>query len=230
MIFFPMVAQQYKTVLPYRMVGGKMIVEMSINGSSRSFIFDTGGRTALTSEICEELGLEVADSLQVTDVNSNQAFYPLVTIQSLLTPDQKINFTNVPALKLSSPSPFECFQADGLIGSDLLARTMVEIDGKAKTITITSAEKASRVSLRKMLPFVKAGMPIIALQAGMGNDIICLFDTGCPSFFSLKESDFDRLKTAGAFQILAEGYRGGRNGNGRYFFAGTIPPIVGWWN
>ena len=30
----------------------------------------------------------------------------------------------------------------------LLARTMVEIDGKAKTITITSAEKASRVSLR----------------------------------------------------------------------------------
>ena len=154
MIFFPMVAQQYKTVLPYRMVGGKMIVEMSINGSSRSFI-------------CEELGLEVADSLQVTDVNSNQAFYPLVTIQSLLTPDQKINFTNVPALKLSSPSPFECFQADGLIGSDLLARTMVEIDGKAKTITITSAEKASRVSLRKMLPFVKAGMPIIALQAGI---------------------------------------------------------------
>ena len=110
MIFFPMVAQQYKTVLPYRMVGRKMIVEMSINGSSRSFIFDTGGRTALTSEICEELGLEVADSLQVTDVNSNQAFYPLVTIQSLLTPDQKINFTNVPALKLSSPSPFECFR------------------------------------------------------------------------------------------------------------------------
>ena len=83
MIFFPMVAQQYKTVLPYRMVGGKMIVEMSINGSSRSFIFDTGGRTALTSEICEELGLEVADSLQVTDVNSNQAFYPLVIIFSI---------------------------------------------------------------------------------------------------------------------------------------------------
>lgn len=109
-----------------------MIVELSINGSSRSFIFDTGGRTALTSEICEELGLKVVDSLQVTDVNSNQASYPLVAINSLLTPDQKINFTNVPALKLPSPSPFECFQADGLIGSDLLTRSIVEIDGKAK--------------------------------------------------------------------------------------------------
>lgn len=189
-----------------------MIVEMSINGSSRSFIFDTGGRTALTSEICEELGLEVVDSLKITDVNSKQASYPLVAIQSLLTPDQKINFTNVPALKLPSPSPFECFHADGLIGSDLLTRTIVEIDGKTKTVTITSAEKASTVSLRKMLPFVKAGMPIIALQAGVGNDIICLFDTGCPSFFSLKKSDFDMLKLAGAFQVLSEGYGEGSIG------------------
>ena len=72
MIFFPVVAQQYQTVLPYQMIGGKMIVELSINGSSRSFIFDTGGRTALTSEICEALGLDVSASLQVTDVNSNQ--------------------------------------------------------------------------------------------------------------------------------------------------------------
>lgn len=45
----------------------------------------------------------------------------------------------------------------------------MEIDGKAKTITITSAEKASTVSLRKMLPFAKTGMPIIALQAGAGE-------------------------------------------------------------
>ena len=45
-------AQQYKSVLPYRVVGGKMIVEMIMNGTVRSFIFDTGGRTALTGEIC----------------------------------------------------------------------------------------------------------------------------------------------------------------------------------
>lgn len=165
----PVTAQQYRTVLPYRMVGGKMIVEMEMNGIPRSFIFDTGGRTALTGEICEELGLVVVDSLVATDVNSKKAAYPIVAIESLLTPDKKINFTNVPAMKLPEPSPFACFQADGLIGSDLLARTIVEIDGKAKTITITSAENPSTVSLRKMIPFVKAGMPIISLQAGAGE-------------------------------------------------------------
>lgn len=204
--------QQIKTVIPYRMVGGKMIVDMTMNGTVRSFIFDTGGRTALTGEVCEELGLEVVDSLEVTDVNSNKAAYPIVAIESLLTPDGKINFKNVPALKLPQPSPFECFRADGLIGSDLLVRTIVEIDGKAKTITITSAEKASTVSLRKMIPFVKAGMPIISLQAGAGNNITCLFDTGSPAFFSLKNTDFEALKSAGAFRILSEGYGEGSIG------------------
>lgn len=176
---FQVGAQKYKTVLPYRMVGGKMIVDLVMNGTSRSFIFDTGGRTALTGEICEELGLTVVDSLVVTDVNSKKAAYPLVSIESLMTPDQKINFKHVSAMKLAKPSPFECFHTDGLIGSDLLVRTIVEIDGKNKTITITSAENPSTVSLRKMLPFTKSGMPIILLQAGAGNNITALFDTGC---------------------------------------------------
>ena len=205
-------AQKYETVLPYRMVGGKMIVDLVMNGTSRSFIFDTGGRTALTGEICEELGLTVVDSLVVTDVNSKKAAYPLVSIESLMTPDQKINFKHVSAMKLAKPSPFECFHTDGLIGSDLLVRTIVEIDGKNKTITITSAENPSTVSLRKMLPFTKSGMPIILLQAGAGNNITALFDTGCPSFFSLKVSDYETLKTTGAFQVLSEGYGEGSIG------------------
>ena len=208
----PLSAQQVKSVIPYRMVGGKMLVDMNVNGQVRSFIFDTGGQTALTGELCEELNIAVVDSVNVTDVNGKEIGLPRVAINSLLTPDERINFSGVPAMKLATPSPFECFHADGLIGSDLFKNLIIEIDSKTKTITVCSAEKASVVSLRKMLPFVKAGMPIIALQAGMGNDIICLFDTGCPSFFSLKESDFDRLKTAGAFQILAEGYGEGSIG------------------
>ena len=43
LIVVPLSAQQVKSVIPYRMVGGKMIVDMTINGQIRSFIFDTGG-------------------------------------------------------------------------------------------------------------------------------------------------------------------------------------------
>lgn len=35
-------AQQYKATIPYQMVGGKMVIEMKVNGTARPFIFDRG--------------------------------------------------------------------------------------------------------------------------------------------------------------------------------------------
>ena len=213
LIVVPLSAQQVKSVIPYRMVGGKMIVDMTINGQVRSFIFDTGGQMALTGELCEELNIPVVDSVKVTDVNGKEVGLPRVVVSSLMTPDERINFSGAPAMKLSTPSPFECFHADGLIGSDLFKDLIVEIDGKAKTITVTSAEKSSTVSLRKMLPFSGKGfMPIITLQAGAGNSLVALFDTGCPSFLSLKNRDYENLRSSGAFQVMSEGIGGGSIG------------------
>ena len=81
-----------RSVIPYRMVGGKMIVDMQMNGVSRSFVFDTGaGKTSLTGEVCDELGLATVDSMRITDVNSKQVAYPLVMIESLLTPDNNVS-------------------------------------------------------------------------------------------------------------------------------------------
>lgn len=192
-----------------------MIVEMQVNGTPRSFIFDTGGRTALTGEVCEELGLVVKDSMVVTDVNGNKGGYPLVQIESLMTSDGAINFTGVPAMKLPEPSPFVCFHADGLIGSELFAQmqAIVEIDGKTNMITITSAESPSTISLRKMIPFAQGGvMPVITIQAGIGEGIKVLFDTGCPGFLSLKDTDFENLKNKGVCSVLSEGFGEGSIG------------------
>ena len=64
---FPSIAQQYKAELPYRMVGGKMVVEMKLNGTLRSFIFDTGAsRTTLTGEFCREYGLAAVSYTHLT--------------------------------------------------------------------------------------------------------------------------------------------------------------------
>ena len=215
MMAFQSNGQQIQSKMPYRLVGGKMIVEMNVNGTPRSFIFDTGGRTALTGELYEELGLVVKDSMVVTDVNGNKGGYPLVQIESLMTSDGAINFTGVPAMKLPEPSPFVCFHADGLIGSELFAQmqAIVEIDGKTNTITITSAESPSTISLRKMIPFAQGGgMPIIAIQAGIGEGIKVLFDTGYPGFLSLKDTDFENLKDKGGSTVLSEGFGEGSIG------------------
>lgn len=204
-----------ESVLPYRLVGGKMIVEMKMNGQLRSFIFDTGGQTALTEEVCDELGLPACDSIKITDVNGKQGGYRRVLIQELADPEMKIQLKTIPTIVIPAPSPFACFQVDGLIGSDLLQYFIVEIDGKAQTIKLIASQQYAAPSLRKMLPFAGGGgMPIINIQIGRGNGVPVLFDTGCPGFLNLKESDYERLENAGAFQSVQTGYGEGAIGVG----------------
>ena len=93
-----------ESVLPYRLVGGKMIVEMKMNGQLRSFIFDTGGQTALTEEVCDELGLPACDSIKITDVNGKQGGYRRVLIQELADPEMKIQLKTI-LMKKSETMP-----------------------------------------------------------------------------------------------------------------------------
>ena len=161
----PVFAQQYKATIPYRMVGEKMIIEMKVNGTARPFIFDTGGRTALTTQACQALQMAATDSAKVTDVNNVESYYKTTRIENLTTPDHVINFKNAPSLVIDEVKGWECFGVDGIIGSDLFANTIVTIDSQAKNIIVTSAEKPSTVSLRKMLNFTKGGgMPIVSIQ------------------------------------------------------------------
>lgn len=209
----PLFAQQYKAVIPYRLIGDKMVVEMEMGGTMRSFIFDTGGRTALSVNVCREQNLTATDSMKVTDVNNTESYYKTVRISELTTPDSVIRFRNVPALVIDEVTGWECFGVDGIIGSDLFVNAIVSIDPQAKNIMVTSAEKPSAVSLRKMLNFSKGGsMPIVNIQIAPVSNITVLFDTGCPELLSLIESDYEKIKDEASVEMVSEGYGEGSIG------------------
>ena len=212
-VALPLAAQDVTSVWEYEVVGSKMRVKLYINGELRNFIFDTGGRTALTSEFCDRAALPDTDSMRVTDVNGQVDYYPIVTIEYLVTPDQNVGFTDVPALRLPSPNPFHCFGADGIIGSELLSRFIVTINPADKTITLTTSDKAEGLSLRKMHNFSANGiMPVIPLHIGTGASLNVLFDTGFGGFISLKNEDFDTLAALGAATVIDEGISRGSIG------------------
>ena len=214
-----LLAQQHKSVIPYKLVGQKMIVEMLVNGQPRPFVFDTGGRNALTTEACQALGLSVTDSMKVTDANNAVSYCKTTRIKTLATPDRVFGFTNAPVLILDRIPGWECFEADGIIGSDLLAQTIVTIDSKSQTITLTTAEKAPAVSLRKMRPFVKDGfMPLISMQVAPASNFTALFDTGCGGLLSLKKEDYEKMKGEADLKVTSEGY-----GEGSISVAGQAP-------
>ena len=206
-------AQQYKATIPYQMVGQKMIIGMLVNGTPCSFIFDTGGRTALTTKACEALQLVATDSIKVTDVNNTESNYKTTRIESLATPDKVINFKNAPSLIINEVKGWECFGVDGIIGSDLFERNIVVIDPQNKTISVSSPEKPSNVSIRKMLSFTKAGvMPIVNMQIAPVSNLSVLFDTGSPSLLSLTKADYENLKADASMKVVSEGYGEGSIG------------------
>ena len=123
-----------------------MVIEMKVNGNARPFIFDTGGRTALTTKACQALQITATDSMKVTDVNNVESYYKTTRIENRTTPDDVINFKNAPSLIINEVKGWECFGVDGIIGSDLFASTIVSIDSQTKNIIVTSAGIGNIVS------------------------------------------------------------------------------------
>lgn len=202
---FSLWGQQAKSVIPYTVVGNKMIVEMLLNGSPQRLIFDTGGRTTITQKLMTELGLSVTDSLQVVDVNSHKDTYKLTTLKSIATGVNGADFAGFSALVLPDPSPFECYGAVGMIGSELFRKAIVEIDPKTKTISIGSSEMAIKASIRTKHDFVgREAMPVFELNFA-DKSISVLFDTGYGGFLNLKNDDFKELNLQPISETLAEG-------------------------
>lgn len=186
-----------------------------MNGQIRSFIFDTGGQTALTEEICDELSLPQIDDEKITDVNGSTKGYKRVIIHELKDVNDKFSFKDVPAIVIPAKSAVTYFHVDGIIGSNVLRYSIVELDGKSKQMRIFVSGVLP--SIRKMLPFVQTGfMPIINIQLGKTEMLPVLFDTGCPAFLNLKDSDFSVLQDRGLFKLKNKFYTEGSLGlNGK---------------
>jgi len=188
------------------MIGGKMIIEMKINGLSVPMIFDTGGKNSISSELKEALHLKVSSSREIMDANSNKSKYDFVLADSLETTDGKIAFKNVPILVLDNEI-FTCFGgAKGLIGNDLFPGKTIEIDDKNKVIILTNGGKLASIN-RQMVPFMEDanGEPIIPLNIGKYHAIKVLFDTGAPDFLSLKYGDYKALLAENVISVLRTG-------------------------
>lgn len=195
-------AQQLSGTFPYELVGGKMVVTVEVNGSPRRVIFDTGAfNCSFSREVARELGLQDTLRQVVTDVNNNRSEYRMAVLDRLAFPGTPLVFRGFRAL-VTDTNPFECFGADGLIGSELLSRAILVIDGETRTVTITSAEQPPRASLRVSRGFMKAGVMPVIETTWNGEVVPALFDTGYGGFLLIRNEDYG--EHAASLRVVAE--------------------------
>ncbi|UIR54893.1 retropepsin-like domain-containing protein [Sphingobacterium sp. SRCM116780] len=205
---------QEVTVLPYEMIGEKMIVKMLINGELTPMVFDTGGKNLIKVKLKEKLGLSTINSKEVIDVSGQKQHVDIVQVNSIETPDHKTSFQKVPVLVLDNEL-FECEDGpQGLIGSDLWQNSTIEIDDKAKVIKIRSGGLASLKNNPQALPFIDNGQgsPIFEIKIGRFDKARVLFDSGAAGFLTLKVPEYPRLEGLGALYMIRQGEASGSLG------------------
>lgn len=198
--------QKYLVTIPYKQVKGKIIIEVVINNKIRKFILDTGASTVISENLYKELNPKSLGTVEVVDQSGLKDSLKVVSL-----PETKLNeviFKDIPALvSKDTRMLFECFDVEGLIGSNLLRNSVIQFNSKDKTITLSDSPKSidlkrkyasnMELSSNQSNPFVR-----IKLQNGRAfvNEKI-LFDTGDDGLYLLSMNTYNYI-TAERLNIL----------------------------
>ena len=177
------VAQEnYKEVIPFEMKFGLIIIKVKIEGNTYDFILDTGAPTVVSEELMGKLNLATFSEAMASDSQGEKEKLKFVQIPKLSL--QNLEFTAIGAgvVDFKKSASINAFNVYGIIGANLMRKSIWYIDFANNQITITN-KKESINNLPKTYDSIEfkpnaAGTPKIkiAYNGCVENDVI--FDTG----------------------------------------------------
>ena len=200
----------YYEVLPFDVVGQKIVVSIIVKGKPRRFIWDTGAPVILSSALAAELQSPILKTIPVEDAFGKKDSMIVVAVEKLTLGNT--DFQQIPALVAPADDKLMgCLSVEGIIGSNLLRNSIVQFDLKQKTIVLTN--DGAKFSFRKKdgLELFKTPVqsnPYIKIQLPSKVVLEVLFDSGDNSFLSIgnKHYDFISKKHANSLKVLAKGF------------------------
>jgi len=209
------VKKNYYAEVPYTELKNKIIIPVKIQGQMYRFLFDTGAPNLISHSLKNLINTKALQAIQVKDANDKRR--PLDVVIIPLLDIGGVSFKNSPAIvnDASSNFLFDCLKIDGIIGSNLVRNSIVQIDSKKKQIILTDQVKT--LSL-KGLDFLDMALnsnqssPYIWIRLkgeGKASEQV-LLDTGAEGFYDLSSNSFTKLNELQVFSHIdsAQGYKG----------------------
>mgnify|MGYP006145954341 CR=1 FL=1 len=200
--------KEYFTVISYKEVKGKIIVQCSINDKPYNFIVDTGAPVTITQELYNELQPKILSTIDVSDQSGKKDSMQVVSISKIRLGD--ITFTDTPTLVSKSHFMFECFNVDGILGSNMFRNSVLRISDREKKITISDSPKNFKLKSRyasKMHLSPHQSNPYIEVKqqsdAAIGKEML-LFDSGMSGFYDLSVTAYEQFKNINLFKNISE--------------------------
>ena len=185
--------KDYYDVIPYETNNDKIFINVEINGKKRKFLFDTGSTTLISESLFREINPALMNKQVVVDMFKNKDTLKIVSLNDLKL--GSIIFNDIPASVIqSSPDWFKCLNVEGIIGSNMLRNSIVQISSKNHTVTITDNQKKLPLSKDNIskLKLIKSSYPFIQISINK-IPLEVIFDTGNGAFFSLSNGMMNNI-------------------------------------
>lgn len=191
--------RNYYSEIKYEDVNGKIVIPVSINNKTYRFLFDTGAPNVISSGIFETLNIEKSTEITVSDANNKKQNMKNAIIPSLTIGD--VIYKNSQALVFDDTNNivFNCFEIDGIIGTNLLRKSIVKILPKENLLVLTNDRKRMSLSKDEAIDMVLRGgqsSPYISigLQGENNAKEFLLLDTGASGFYDMCKKNYSTLK------------------------------------
>lgn len=200
----------YYDEIPYEVVGGKLVVTVTVNNKLRKFVWDSGAPLLIGKDLFDELKPQVETVLPVTDAFGKKDSMMIVDIARLQIGN--ITFNNSAALVMNDQHKgFECMNIDGLIGSNIMRNSVVQIDSRRNLIIITNDESRMALDKAHRIDLIKTPMqsnPYIKIKLPSRVSVELLFDTGADDFLTLSNKNYDYIskEKKKSLQVIDEGW------------------------
>jgi hypothetical protein len=192
----------FKREIPFRYEKGLIVVEASIDNEPYNFIFDTGASTIIDDDFAEKvkykkIGIQKSNDSRGKSKNKKVVKIKKVSIGGIGFSDIVTSISDLDRLKNTT-----CIDFVGVIGANVMNKSVWQIDYEKKIITLTdSKDSLIQSSSRKIFDFHAEGKktPKIRLTInGKYIDEISL-DTGSSGGLDLPEKHLKEIGTTNKF-------------------------------
>lgn len=190
------------TTIPFALHDNRILVSVLLNGKGPyTFVFDTGGARAhtLNYNLAKELGLPLERARAQSGAGEMKQDAWITRVNRYSISNLELNEQNFDVIDLSAiQKAFKFERLDGIIGYDVLKKSITCIDFEKQTLTLKNGRADCFGSSGVVIPFrLDHDTPIISGSVnGISTELV--IDTGDRSAFSLFQkfagkNDLDHL-------------------------------------
>jgi predicted aspartyl protease len=217
------ISRNYFEELSFEFEKNKIVIPVIIQGKTYRFLLDTGAPSIISKEVMEALQPEIVETLTASDANNIRQELKVVSVERIKL--GSVEFKNFSALvfDLNGNDIFKCFGIDGFIGSNMLRRSIIQIDVRQKTLILTDNIKRLQLDKKQsekieLLDNQNSPYVWIDVKGKESAKELVLIDTGMGGLYDISEINYNQLKTKNIYNEI-----GISNGASSLSLFGEVP-------